>query len=243
MTSRRDRVPFDSRYYEKLARSGRESEPEQVFRDIYRRRHWTGSESASGAGAGLDQTQDLRRSLPLLLTELGVATMLDLPCGDYGWMRTVELPVTRYIGADLLPEVVQPLAAAFGAAFGDERREFRVLDLTCDPLPPADLLFCRDCLVHLSYADIRRALGNVVGSGIPYLLTTTFPGAEANEDIVTGDWRVLDLERAPFRLPAPMRILNEGCTEGGRMFADKSLGLWRSEDLRDLPFLADHPRR
>jgi hypothetical protein len=234
VTSRRDRVPFDSHYYEKLARSGRGPEPDDVFRDIYRRHHWSGSRSASGAGASLDQTVGLRRSLPPLLAELGLVTMLDLPCGDFSWMRTVELPTqVRYIGADLLPEVVEPLAAEFG----DDRHEFRVLDLTRDPLPPADLLFCRDCLVHLSFADIRRAIGNAVGSGIPYILTTTFPGSEANEDIVTGDWRILDLERAPFHLPAPMRILNEGCTEGGGAFADKSLGLWRVEGLRDLPFL------
>ena len=235
MSSRRDRVPFDSRYYERLARSGRTSEPEHVFRDIYRRHHWSGSESASGAGASLDQTRELRWWIPALLRELRVATMLDLPCGDYGWMRTLELPVDRYIGGDLLPEIVEPLAATFG----DDRREFRVLDLTRDRLPLADLLFCRDCLVHLSYADIRRALGNAVDSGIPFILTTTFPGCEANEDIATGDWRVIDLERAPFHLPVPMRILNEGCTEGGGVFADKSLGLWRSEDLRDLPFLKD----
>jgi hypothetical protein len=233
VTSRRDRVPFDSHYYERLARSGRESEAEHVFRDIYRRHHWSGGESASGAGASLDQTRELRRSLPALLNELRVATLLDLPCGDYGWMRTLELPVDRYIGADLLPEIVEPLASALG----DDRREFRVLDLTRDRLPHADLLLCRDCLVHLSYADIRRALGNAVESGIPYILTTTFPRCEANEDIVTGDWRVIDLEGSPFHLPAPMRILNEGCTEGGGVFADKSLGLWRTGQLRDLPFL------
>lgn len=113
MTSRRDRVPFDSHYYEKLARSGRESEPEHVFGDIYRRHHWSGSDSASGAGASLDQTRELRRSLPALLSELRVTAMLDLPCGDYGWMRTFELPVDRYIGADLLAEVVEPLAPAW----------------------------------------------------------------------------------------------------------------------------------
>jgi hypothetical protein len=159
--------------------------------------------------------------------------MLDLPCGDYGWMRAVELPGVHYIGADLLPEIIEPLAAAFG----DGGRDFLVLDLTRDRLPRADLLLCRDCLVHLSFADLRLALGNVVGSGIPYILTTTFPGAEANEDIVTGDWRVLDLEQAPFHLPVPGRILNEGCTEGGRMFADKSLGLWPTNVLRGLSFL------
>jgi hypothetical protein len=233
VNSRRERVPFDSHYYEKLARSGRESRPDEVFRDIYRRHHWSGGESASGAGASLVQTRDLRRSLPALVRELGVRTMLDLPCGDYGWMRAVELPGVHYIGADLLPEIIEPLAVAFG----DGGHDFLVLDLTRDRLPPADLLLCRDCLVHLSFADLRLALANVVGSGIPYILTTTFPGAETNEDIVTGDWRVLDLERAPFHLPVPVRILNEGCTEGEGTFSDKSLGLWRTEALRGLPIV------
>ncbi len=235
MSSRRDRVPFDPRYYEKLVREGGETSPDAVFRDIYRRHHWSGSESPSGAGAAADQISELRHALPELLRDLRVATLLDLPCGDYSWMRTIDLPVLHYIGGDLLPEIIQPLSAELG----DEHREFRVLDLTRHALPPADLLLCRDCLVHLSYGDIRRALRNLVRSGIPFLLTTTFPGADANEEIVTGDWRVLDLEAAPFHLPPPSRILNEGCTEGGGAFADKSLALWPVERLRDLEFLND----
>ncbi len=234
MTSRRDRVPFDARYYEKLTRTGGSAASVSVFRDIYRRHHWAGSDSPSGAGAAADQVAELRRTLPVLVAELGVGTLLDLPCGDYSWMRGIDLPVRSYIGGDLLPELIDPLAATFG----DRDHRFVVLDLTRDALPSADLILCRDCLVHLSYADIRRALGNVVESGIPYLLTTTFPGAEANEDIVTGDWRVLDLERPPFSLPPPVRILNEGCTEGDGSFADKSLGLWRTEDLRELSYLS-----
>ncbi len=235
MSSRRDLVPFDAKHYEKLARVEGSPGSREIFQDIYRRHHWSGSASASGAGAAPEQTRTLAQGLPVLLRDLGVATLLDLPCGDYGWMRTVELPLRRYIGGDLLPELVAPLAERFG----DERHEFRVLDLTQDALPPADLLLCRDCLVHLSYTDIRRAFVNVVRSGIPWLLTTTFPDAEPNEDIVTGDWRALDLEREPFHLPPPARILNEGCTEGGGAFADKSLALWSVADLRRLPFLVE----
>lgn len=232
--ARRTAVPFDPYHFEKLVCEGTVETAEAVFRDIYRRHHWSGSASASGAGAAPDQTRRLRTALPELLSRLGARTLLDLPCGDYSWMRGVDLRVARYIGADLLPDLIVPLAAAHG----DARREFRVLDLTRDPLPAADVLLCRDCLVHLSYTDIRRALNNVLRGRIGYLLLTTFPAAAANEDIVTGDWRVLDLERAPFHLPPPLELLNEGCTEGGGRFADKSLGLWRAEDLAGLPWLA-----
>jgi SAM-dependent methyltransferase len=231
--SRRDAVPFDPRHFEKLTTQGETTSNDAIFRDIYRRNHWSGPESRSGLGAGVDQTAALATALPDLLRRLGAEVLLDLPCGDYGWMRRIELPVARYIGADLLPELIRPLQERFGGG----GRSFVVLDLTRDPLPEAHLLLCRDCLVHLSFGDIRRALGNVLRSGIPWLLTTTFPECEVNEEIVTGDWRPLDLERSPFGFPAPFELLNERCTEGGGLFADKSLGLWRTADLAGLPFL------
>lgn len=90
-------------------------------------------------------------------------------------------------------------------------------------------MLCRDCLVHLSFVDIVRALNNIKRSGISYLLTTTFPDCDRNEDTVTGDWRVLNLERPPFSF-----------TEGGREFRDKSLGLWL---VRDLPTAHDEVLR
>lgn len=234
MTSRRDAVPFDTRYFEQLAARGHAPPADARFREIYRRNHWAGPHSLSGHGAGPDQTAELSAALPAMLRRLRADVLLDLPCGDYSWMRHVDLPVARYIGADLLPDLVDPLAAACT----DARRRFLVLDLTRDPLPPADVILCRDCLVHLSFEDIHRALRNLARSRIRYLLTTTFPGCQVNEDIVTGDWRPLDLARAPFGLPPPIELLNERCSEAGGLFADKSLGLWQVETLSGLPFLS-----
>lgn len=233
MSSRRDAVPFDPHHFEKLESRGETASNEAIFRDIYRRNHWAGRASPSGVGASPDQTRELGVALPALLRRLAVEALLDLPCGDFTWMRTIELPVASYVGADLLPELVQPLQKAYA----DRKHRFQVLDLTGDPLPKADLLLCRDCLVHLSFAEIRRALNNVLRSGIPLLLTTTFPACEINEDIVTGDWRPLNLQPPPFGFPSPAELLNEGCTEAGGLFADKSLGLWRVADLATLPFL------
>jgi len=53
-----------------------------------------------------------------------------------------------------------------------------------------------------------------------------------NLGIVTGDWRPIDLTKPPFDLPQPVELLNEGCTEQGGAFADKSLGLWPVSSLR-----------
>jgi SAM-dependent methyltransferase len=196
---------------------------DEIFSRIYDSNYWGNADSRSGSGSDLQQTAAIRAALPPLLRELGVRRMLDVPCGDFHWMSQCALELDQYIGADIVPELV----AALGERFGDERCEFRPLDLTRDPLPQVDLVFSRDCLVHLSFADVERALANLKRSGSTWLLTTTFPDRRENIDIPTGHWRPLNLELAPFDFPPPERLINEGCTEYFNQFADKSLGLWR----------------
>jgi hypothetical protein len=149
-------------------------------------------------------------------------------------MASVALPGVRYTGGDIVPEVV----AEATRRHGSPERRFLVLDLTHAPLPPADLLLCRDCLVHLSYTDIAKAIGNIRRSKINYVLTTTFTAESCFRDIVTGDWRPINLEMPPFSFPQPVELLPEECTEQHGAFADKALGLWR---VRDLPDLSANP--
>ena len=225
---RRRSVPFDSFFFEKHARSGGDRlDLPDTFQLIYETNHW-GAAQRSGAGAALDQTKTLVDGLAGLIRELRVSTLLDLPCGDLSWMRRLDLAGVTYIGADIVPAVIE----TDRAEFGDPSRSFRVLDLTRDDVPAADLLLCRDCLVHLSFADARAALANVSRAPIAYFLSTTFPGCGENEDIVTGDWRPSKLERPPFSLPTPLRLMSEQCTEGDGLFIDKSLGLWRVDQLQ-----------
>ncbi|MEV7548352.1 class I SAM-dependent methyltransferase [Amycolatopsis sp. NPDC089917] len=199
------------------------------FTYIFRSRLWSSS-SVSGPGSESVQTRELSERLPVLLERFGVRTLLDLPCGDFGWLSEVDLDLDRYIGADIVTDLVEANAARFR---DDPVREFRTLDLTGDPLPAADLVLCRDCLVHLSFADIERALRNLRRSGSRYLLTTTFTELSTNNDIVTGDWRPVNLCREPFGFPEPLAVLVEGCTEEDGAYADKSLGLWEIATIVD----------
>src|SRR5262249_9717304 len=108
--------------------------------------------------------------------------------------------------------------------------EFRVADVTAGPLPRADLIFCRDCLVHLPFADVINAVAAFKKSASRYVLTTTFTAREANDDVAPGGWRPLNLERPPFAFPRPLRVITDACPVPG--YADKSLGLW---EVRQLP--------
>lgn len=222
----RPEVPAHLRYLER-AEELRGLDLRERFARIYKTNLWGSDASVSGSGSVIEQTRAIRAQLPVLLKELAVTSMLDLPCGDFGWMRDVDLSAVSYVGGDIVPELV----ARHEREFGNAQRRFAVLDLTGDALPRVDLVFCRDCLVHLSETHIRKAIGNIKASGSTWLLTTTFPGHSANQDIEDGDWRVLNLEGAPHHFGNPVALLNEGCTEHDGAFADKSLGLWRIDDL------------
>lgn len=201
---------------------------EGEFTGIYERRYWGAAGSASGGGSSLESTRAVREVLPRLLGEVRAQSMLDIPCGDFHWMQSVALDGIDYTGGDVVGAII---------AENSRRHErngirFVQLDVINDRLPAADLVLCRDCLVHLPLADVTKALRNMARSGSTWLLTTTFPTRNENGEIAPGKWRPLNLQIAPFHLPPPEQLVNEDCTDAGGAYADKSLGLWRCESIR-----------
>ena len=104
-----------------------------VFNAIYQHRTWDDLESISGPGSNLKQTEGLRAELPGLLAKLKATSLLDAPCGDFNWMRETKLDLDNYIGADIVPDLIEENREKFGAL----NRSFVVLDLTTDVLPAA----------------------------------------------------------------------------------------------------------
>ena len=198
------------------------------FSAIYRDNGFVGTESLSGAGSTRFQTRVIRQKLPQLFRELGVKSILDIPCGDFHWMRDVDLSDIHYIGADLVADMV----CKNQRLFGGPTRNFQCVNLISGPLPVADLVFCRDCLVHLPYEDTLAAIETIRQSKCQWLLTTTFTRTAPNTDLDAAGWRALNLTLPPFNLPQPTLLISEKCTEAGGLAGDKSLGLWRIADLQ-----------
>lgn len=190
--------------------------PRERFQKIYEDHYWSVGDSASGAGSSLERTSDLRASLPSVLHDLGVNTLLDVGCGDFNWMRHVEFN-GAYIGIDIVPGVI----SANQAAYENEKRRFACVDAVSDTVPWADAALCREVLFHLSFADGKKLIANLRHAGIKYILCTTDPDCSFNSDIPTGAWRELNLSLKPFGFSEPIAKINDGQIKPSRI-----VGVW-----------------
>ena len=195
-----------------------------VFSNIFNENHWGGKDSVSGPGSDLVQTKVLIDVLPKLFEKYEIKSMLDIPCGDFFWMSNIDLNNVKYTGADIVDDIVNKCSSKYPS------HEFKIMDLVNSELPCVDLIFCRDCLVHLPYEMAKKALKNIKDSKSKYLLTTSFSDHD-NTDTHLGGWRPLNLTKEPFNLPDPILIINEGCTENDNEYKDKSMYLWKIDDF------------
>jgi hypothetical protein len=189
---------------------------EDTFTGIYQKNFWADPESVSGRGSTLGHTEVIRRTLRTLLESIEAKSLLDAPCGDFNWMRYVDLGEIEYLGADVVPELI----AHNRRAYETHGRSFVVLDITSDQLPQVDIILCRDCLIHFSSKHIHAAIANFKRSNSRYLLATTHAGVSENREIRSGDRRSVNLELPPFNFPPPLQLITEDEELG------KHLGLW-----------------
>ena len=197
---------------------------EDAFTQIYSTNEWRAVESKSGSGSTMEATAGVRKHLPGLLCDLSVRTFLDAPCGDFHWMRTIQLPPgVRYIGADIVPDLVRKLQEEASGP----RYTFMAADIVTGPLPEADLWMCRATLFHLPNADIASVLRRFRGGKVKYVLTTNHNFCHRNLDVNFGGFRYINLRKPPFNLPKPLRQFDE---YGGRG-PPCVLALWSREQI------------
>jgi len=197
---------------------------ETIFTDIYRKNKWSGV-SRSGPGSELQQTETIRALLPELFKELQATSLLDIPCGDFFWLKEINLDFLSYVGADIVEDIIRYNRKHYSSW----NRTFIKLDILTDILPKVELILCRDLLVHFSFNDIFKAVKNIRKSGSKYLLTTSFMSTAENHDIVTGTWHPLNLLLPPFSFPRPIKIIDEKSPVVAAR--NKSLILWNVSDL------------
>jgi SAM-dependent methyltransferase len=198
--------------------------PKRRFEEIYLTNTWACEESRSGEGSSISATTKTREAIIDFVKSHGIQSILDIPCGDYNWMKEVPFH-GKYIGGDIVAQVIDQNQKRYGS----ENRRFQLLDITKDPFPECDLILSRDCLNHLAFCDIQRALKNLFKSNAKFLALTNFPLQKVNRNQESGFvYRELNFHLPPFDLPEPMVDYNEETHPG------KHLAFWRLADLKNL---------
>ena len=191
----------------------------EIFEDIVKHNRW--KKHPCGPGSTFGYTENLRLNLGKFLEKHNITSMIDAPCGDYSWMSVTDLPsIQEYVGGDIVEFLIKANQEKY------PNHKFKQIDLTQDILPNVDLLFCRDCLLHLSFEDIDKVFKNISRSNIKYvLLSNWYEDAENSRNIQTGEARYLNFLESPFNFTQPIDAITD-FVDG---FPRRKMLLWSKE--------------
>jgi len=210
------------------------------LRNVFEEKSWAGrnrSTPRSGPGSTLEQTRQLRAALPRVFDQYGVKTFLDAPCGDWFWMQHVDLSGLTYIGGDISKEVIDANAAEFTSP----GVSFLHLDITSDPLPAADMIMCRDCLMHLKNWLRWAFFANFVASDAKYLMTTVHHVLDNKAVVNNGGFKRFNPAAPPFNFAPALELIPETAATldayilENRIAAPehRSVGIWSKQQVFD----------
>lgn len=194
-----------------------------LFTVIYEKGLWFEGDSKSGRASGLPETQRIARELARIRVKYQLQSLVDLPCGDCHWQFAHNLGFSRYIGVDVVEEMIDRNKIAYASP----ERDFLQLNILEEGAPVGDIVLCRDLMIHLSNTQISSALRNLVKNNTGYVAISTAPRTERNANIPTGASRCVNLEAEPFNLPPPIEYLADGLNPQ----SNRVIGLWRASDI------------
>lgn len=178
----------------------------RIFSRIYEKNLWSCDETRSGSRAARGATMALVLSLQKFFAEKKILRLLDAGCGDVNWIFQASSGLEYYFGIDLVEGMIQQNIRLHSQRQGCF---FSVGDIGRVALPKADAIICRHVLTHQSNKNIHAALENFLTSGASWLILTSYDAAE-NDDVSVGEWRKLNLTKAPFNFPPPVQQIQDG---------------------------------
>ena len=216
----------------------------EVFSGIYENYGFGSTESRSGPGSTLEDTGLLREEIKKLIAEKGIKSVVDIPCGDFHWMKEIVFNFDYYTGGDIVEKAIE----TNNEKYGNSRIKFIHFDLVNDTIPEGDLLIVRDVIGHFPLEDGKKIIDNILKSNCKYLLSTSWAKKvdqgwskcnptdvhRENEGVDYGRFYPVNLMAAPFNFPEADVYLEEDVRvdnwENGNR---KVLALWDLQKVRD----------
>jgi SAM-dependent methyltransferase len=174
---------------------------EAIFTNIYNCALWgknAEGEGFSGEGSLLPNALEYMDFLQKFIKSNNIKTVLDLGCGDWEFSRHIDWTGIEYTGYDIVKSVVEKNVKKFSTS----SIRFEHSNILSSKLPQADLVVCKDVLQHFSNEDILLLIQKISKYRYCLMTNSTTPGSftARNEDIPVGNFRPIDLTKAPFFL-------------------------------------------
>jgi len=216
----------------------------QIFTTIYENHLFGSKESRSGQGSNLEDTKFLREKLKEVIKEKEIRSVVDIPCGDFNWMKEIVFNFDSYIGGDIVKECVD----TNNEQYSNKRIKFIEFDLLNDAIPDGDLLIVRDVIGHFPIEDGKKIVDNILKSNCKYLFSTTWAKKtengwgkcnkievdRQNEGVEYGRFYPVNLMDEPFNFPEADIYLEEDVRvdnfENGNR---KVLALWDLQRVKN----------
>lgn len=193
---------------------------EERFSKIISSNAWGAPETPCGPGSTIEACASIIHRLPLWIRDYQARSIVDLGCGDFHWMKEVDLSGVKYDGYDIVREAVK--AASKHAT---KTIRFHHANILAMQIPEADLVLCKDVLIHLPNEDALSILRAIVSSGSRLLASTTSPTwlNSFRVGMQPGEFSPIDLEQPPFELSRPLDLVEVPYKEGN---PPKFFALW-----------------
>ncbi len=184
------------------------------FNLIYKSKYWkykiNSNYSASGAGSDLDATLNIRAGLKIFFKKFHIKSILDIPCGDFYWMSQMDLDEYKYLGCDLVEQVIIDNNLKFKNLKNIKFSTFDLINDDINVYNNFDILIIRDCLVHLEEKQIHKILKKIFDSNIKYIALTSYDITNNKINPQKGDrWRPINFLIEPFLLKKPFYEIDD----------------------------------
>jgi SAM-dependent methyltransferase len=179
-----------------------------VFFLIYKTNHWNKYKpidkkdllvSGPGSNPNTEQIKNLIINLNNFIKRNDIRSILDLPCGDFAWMRhLIEINNNiQYTGFDIVEEVIK----VNNYKYSSNNIKFFSKDILNEKnFDGHDLVFVRDFFIHISINEILKVLDMLKKSKVKFFACTSYNDIKFNADIAIGKHRKINLLIEPFNL-------------------------------------------
>jgi SAM-dependent methyltransferase len=192
---------------------------EEEFSRIISQNIWGSPETPCGPGSTVEACQPILKVLPLWLAKYGVKSIVDLGCGDWNWMRYLNLVGIQYDGFDVVGTLIDG-----NRKYETSTARFHHADILKVEIPAVDLVICKDVLGHLPNDLVLEVLAKIKRSARLLAATTSVVWPSSKRiGMSVGAFAPIDLEGEPFSMGIPVSQVLVPNTAGNPM---KLFAIW-----------------